>query len=159
MPAPRTGRLNLSAVLSNPHPTIDLHLPADRASLRNFSHAIADFTSRSCAMAEISQRREVYTTETRKLAVRAQDMENETNQCKQKEIELISGSCRFRARALSQFISLVSRVALLLTVFVAVLEREREKTKEVESSIAALRLHLASQQRSTPRSSNTARAS
>jgi len=37
-----------------------------------------------------------------------------------------------------------ARVALLLTVFVVVLEREREETKEVESSVSALRRQVAS---------------
>jgi|SRR5712675_1865735 len=98
MSAPRTGQLNLAAILSSSNPMIDLHLPTYEAASHNFSHAIADFTSR--AMAEISQRREAHTTETKKLAERAQDMEKETNQCKLKEIELIGGSCRFRARVL-----------------------------------------------------------
>jgi len=67
-------------------------------------------------MAEITQRRESHTTEMKNLVERAQDMEKETNQCKLKEIELIG-----------------------------VLEREREETKEEESSVATLRRQVASQ--------------
>jgi kinetochore protein Spc25 len=88
----RPGQLNLAAILSAQAPTIDLHLPAYEASTRNFSQAIADFNSR--AIAEINQRREAHTTETKRLAERAQNMERETNQCKMKEIDLIGGSCR-----------------------------------------------------------------
>lgn len=88
----RPGQLNLAAILSAQSPTIDLHLPAYDASTRNFLQAISDFNSR--AVAEINQRREAHTTETTRLAERAQSMEKETNQCKIKEIELIGGSCR-----------------------------------------------------------------
>ncbi|KAH9989854.1 hypothetical protein BJV77DRAFT_1015587 [Russula vinacea] len=110
----RPGQLNLAAILSAQSPTIDLHLPAYDASTRNFLQAISDFNSR--AVAEINQRREAHTTETTRLAERAQSMEKETNQCKIKEIELIG-----------------------------VLEREREETKEAESSVNALRRQVASQ--------------
>ncbi|KAH9967352.1 hypothetical protein BC827DRAFT_1173592 [Russula dissimulans] len=68
------------------------------------------------AIAEISQRRDAHITETKKLTERAQNIEKETNQCKLEEIELIG-----------------------------VLEREREETKEAESSVAAFRRQVASQ--------------
>jgi len=110
----RPAQLNLVAILSAQAPTIDLHLPAYEASMRNFSQAIADFNTR--AIAEINQRRGAHTTETKRLAERAQNVEKETNQCKMKEIELIG-----------------------------VLEREREETKEAESSLAAIRRQVASQ--------------
>src|SRR6266851_508031 len=97
----RPGQLNLAAILSAQAPTIDLHFPAYEASTRNFSQAIADFNSR--AIAEINQRREAHTTEMKRLAERAQNMEKETNQCKMKEIELIGGSCGAARRAISHF--------------------------------------------------------
>ncbi len=85
----RPGQLNLATVLATQNPTIDLHLSAYETSARNFSQAFADFNAR--AIAEITQRREAHTAETKKLAERAQNMEKETNQCKLKEIELIGG--------------------------------------------------------------------
>jgi kinetochore protein Spc25 len=85
----RPGQLNLATLLTSQSPTIDLHLSAYEASTRNFSQAIADFNSR--AIAEINQRREAHTAETKRLAERTQSIEKETNQCKLKEIELIGG--------------------------------------------------------------------
>ncbi|KAH9975855.1 hypothetical protein BGW80DRAFT_1294882 [Lactifluus volemus] len=70
---PRSGQLNLAAILASQHPTIDLHL--------------AQFNS--LATAELNQRREAHTTELKRLNGRAQNIEKETNQCKVKEIELI----------------------------------------------------------------------
>jgi kinetochore protein Spc25 len=133
----RPAQLNLAAILSAQAPTIDLHLPAYEASMRNFSQAIADFNTR--AIAEINQRRGAHTTETKRLAERAQNVEKETNQCKMKEIELIGGSCR----AISHFRSFLLSV-FCVSIF-AVLEREREETKEAESSLAAIRRQVASQ--------------
>jgi hypothetical protein len=73
-------------------------------------------------------------------------MEKETNQCKLKEIELIGGQyldAQPRARHSP------SRVRCLFWLNVAscsvVLEREREETKEAESSVAALRRRVSSQ--------------
>lgn len=88
----RPGQFSLAPILGAQAPTIDLHIPAYDASTRNFLQALGDFNSR--AVAEINQRREAHTTETNRLAERAQNMEKETNQCKIKEIELIGGSCR-----------------------------------------------------------------
>jgi kinetochore protein Spc25, fungi type len=145
---PRHGQLNLATILSAQFPTIDLHLPAYEASTRNFSQAIADFNAR--AIAEINQRREAHATETKRLAERTRNMEKETNQCKMKEIELIGGSCRAMRvwRAYAAFpICLFSRFFLLSgSSRAAVLEREREETKEAESSVAAFRRQVASQQ-------------
>jgi len=91
----RPGQFSLAPILGAQAPTIDLHIPAYDASTRNFLQALGDFNSR--AVAEINQRREAHTTETNRLAERAQNMEKETNQCKIKEIELIGGSCRVRS--------------------------------------------------------------
>ncbi|KAI0272643.1 hypothetical protein BC834DRAFT_356548 [Gloeopeniophorella convolvens] len=68
------------------------------------------------AVAEITQRREAHAADRKKLAERAQSIEKETNQCKLREIELIG-----------------------------VLEREREETKEAESSVSALRRQVVAQ--------------
>jgi kinetochore protein Spc25 len=92
MPGPilaRPAQLNLAAILTSQHPTIDLHIPAYEASTRNFSQAISDFNTR--AIAEINQRRDAHTTEVKRLAERVQNIEKETNQCKVEEIELIGG--------------------------------------------------------------------
>jgi kinetochore protein Spc25 len=149
---PRHGQLNLAAILSAQSPTIDLHLPAYEASTRNFSQAIADFSTR--AIAEINQRREAHATETKRLAERAQNMEKETNQCKMKEIELIGGSCR-AARVMARvccvpvclFTAFAEKFRLsFYCLLFTVLEREREETKGAESSVAAFRRQVASQQ-------------
>ena len=79
---------DLDSILSSSEPVIDLHLPAYELSVTNFSRAIANFTARSAA--EITQRRDAHDKELKRLAVRAQDIEKETEQCKLKEIELIA---------------------------------------------------------------------
>jgi hypothetical protein len=79
---------DLDSILSSSKPAIDLHLPAYEASVANFSRAIANFTARSAA--EITQRRDAHDKELKRLDVRAQDMEKETENCKLKEIELIA---------------------------------------------------------------------
>jgi hypothetical protein len=79
---------DLDSILSSSKPAIDLHLPAYEASVTNFSRAIANFTARS--VAEITQRRDAHDKALKRLDVRAQDIEKETENCKLKEIELIA---------------------------------------------------------------------
>ncbi|KAA1475455.1 hypothetical protein DENSPDRAFT_842238 [Dentipellis sp. KUC8613] len=67
------------------------------------------------AVTEINNRRNNYLTEKKKISDRVQIVEAETNQCKVDEIELLAS-----------------------------LEKEREETKEAESSVAALRRQLTS---------------
>ncbi|KAL7277356.1 hypothetical protein PYCCODRAFT_1369337 [Trametes coccinea BRFM310] len=107
----RVPKVDLQAILAQPNPHIDLRLDAYETSTRNFLNAVSNYTQR--AVAEITNRKNAYAAEKKRLAEKTQQIEAETNQCKLKEIELI-----------------------------AVLDREQEEKKESEASVAAFRRQL-----------------
>ncbi|KAI9063775.1 hypothetical protein FKP32DRAFT_1592186 [Trametes sanguinea] len=107
----RVPKVDLPAILAQPSPHIDLRLDAYETSTRNFLNAVSNYTQR--AVAEITNRKNAYAAEKKRLAEKTQQIEAETNQCKLKEIELI-----------------------------AVLDREQEEKKESEASVAAFRRQL-----------------
>ncbi|THG97894.1 hypothetical protein EW026_g4206 [Hermanssonia centrifuga] len=109
----RVPKLDLPSILAQQNPHIDLKLEAYEISTRNFLTAVSGYTQR--ALAEITHRKNAHVTEKNKIAERTQQVENETNACKVKELELI-----------------------------ATLEREREERKEAELSVAAFERQLAS---------------
>ncbi|KAI8969794.1 chromosome segregation protein Spc25-domain-containing protein [Trametes punicea] len=107
----RVPKVDLQAILAQPNPHIDLRLDAYETSTRNFLTAVSNYTQR--AVAEITNRKNAYAAEKKRLAEKTQQIEAETNQCKVKEIELI-----------------------------AVLDKEQEEKKESEASVAAFRRQL-----------------
>ncbi|CDO70507.1 hypothetical protein BN946_scf184569.g50 [Trametes cinnabarina] len=107
----RVPKVDLQAILAQPNSHIDLRLDAYETSTRNFLNAVSNYTQR--AVAEITNRKNAYAAEKKRLAEKTQQIEAETNQCKVKEIELI-----------------------------AVLDREQEEKKEAEASVAAFRRQL-----------------
>ncbi len=86
----RVPKLDLPAVLAQQSPQIDLRLEAYEASTRNFLKAVSNYTQR--AVTEITNRKNNYNAEKKKVAEKTQQIETETNQCKLKEIELIAGA-------------------------------------------------------------------
>ena len=86
----RVPKLDLPAVLAQQNPQIDLRLDAYDASTRNFLAAVSNYTQR--AVSEITNRKNHFASEKKKIAERTQAIETETNQCKLREIELVVGA-------------------------------------------------------------------
>lgn len=84
----RVPKLDLSTILAQQHPNIDLRLDSYETSTRNFLKAVSGYTQR--ALTEITRRKNVHITEKTRIAERTQHIENETNNCKVKELELIA---------------------------------------------------------------------
>jgi kinetochore protein Spc25 len=108
---------------------INLRLPAYEASTRNFLKAVANYGNR--AIAEITKHKEWQALERKKVMEKTAVVESETNQCKVKEIELVAGKCRFW-------------IELYCNWRVIVLEREQDKKKQAEQSVATYKRQLAS---------------
>lgn len=88
----RPPHIDLSAILTQQNPSIDLQVHVYENSTRNFLKALTAYKDRVITI--ISGRRKQHEVERKKLLERSQAFELETNQCKLKEIELV-------ARALS----------------------------------------------------------
>lgn len=88
--AVRVSKLDLAAILQQQNPTIDLRIDAFEESTRNFRNAVASYSDR--AMAEIMRRKNEYSTRKSKVAERTKQVENETNACKVRELELMKGA-------------------------------------------------------------------
>ena len=86
----RVPKFDLSALLAQQHPHIDLRLEAYETSTRNFLKAVSNYTH--IAQAEITRRKQAHIHEKKRLTERIQSHENETNACKVKELELIAGT-------------------------------------------------------------------
>ncbi|KAL4065761.1 chromosome segregation protein Spc25-domain-containing protein [Scleroderma yunnanense] len=84
----RHTHVDLTAILAEPNPQIDLKLSAYEISTGNFLKAVTNYTNR--AIAEITKHRNAQEADKRRLAERIQAVEAETNQCKVKEIELLA---------------------------------------------------------------------
>lgn len=94
----RAPKFDLSDILAQPHPQIDLRLDAFEASTRKFLKALSNYHER--AIVEITKRRERHAAEKKKLNEKASAAESETTQCKVREIELVAGeSCHSYSRA------------------------------------------------------------
>ena len=89
----RVPKLDLPAVLAQQNPQIDLRLEAYEASTRNFLKAVSNYTQR--AVTEITNRKNGFAAEKKKIAEKTTQIETETNQSKLREIELIAGAFRF----------------------------------------------------------------
>ncbi|KAH8101509.1 chromosome segregation protein Spc25-domain-containing protein [Cristinia sonorae] len=109
----RVAKLDLATILQQQNPTIDLRIDAFEESTRNFRNAVALYSQG--AMTEITRRKNEFAARKSEYAKRTKQVENETNACKVRELELMK-----------------------------VLEREQEERKEAETSVAAFRRQLAS---------------
>jgi len=98
----RPPHVDLSAILTQQNPSIDLRVHAYENSTRNFLKALTTYKNR--AITNISERRKHQVTEKKRLLERTQAVEMETNQCKLKEIELV-------ARTLSLFTTIAQVIS------------------------------------------------
>ncbi|TFK47908.1 hypothetical protein OE88DRAFT_1810626 [Heliocybe sulcata] len=106
-------RLNLAAVLSAQNPCLNVAVESYDISTRNFLQAVSTYGDR--AVKEITNRKNVYISEKKRIADRTKQIDVEINDCKNREIELLEQ-----------------------------LEKEQQEAKEAESSVSALRKQLAS---------------
>ncbi|KDR72538.1 hypothetical protein GALMADRAFT_252669 [Galerina marginata CBS 339.88] len=84
----RLPQIDLAAILSQQHPSIDLRVQTYDNSTRNFLKALTNYKNR--AITTISERRKHQASEKKKVAERIHTVEIETNQCKLKEIDLVA---------------------------------------------------------------------
>lgn len=84
----RVPKLDLSTILAQQHPHIDLRLDSYETSTRNFLKAVSGYTQR--ALTEITRRKNMHIAEKNRIADKTLLVENETNNCKVKELELIA---------------------------------------------------------------------
>jgi hypothetical protein len=84
----RPLQINLHALLQQSNPTIDLGVQSYESTTRNFLKAVTNYKNR--AMAAIDERRKHQVQEKKKVLDRITVVENETAQCKLKEIELVA---------------------------------------------------------------------
>lgn len=91
MATTRLPRIDLSRLLQDQHPHIDLRVNVYEDTTRNFLKALVDFKNN--AITSISERRKYQASEKKKITERSQQAEAEINQCKHKEIDLVAGSC------------------------------------------------------------------
>ena len=89
----RVPKLDLASILAQQNPSIDLRLEAYETSTRSFLKAVSRYTQN--AQAEITRRKTTHINEKNRVAERIQYVENETNVCKVKELELIAGQSFF----------------------------------------------------------------
>ncbi|KAJ3565626.1 hypothetical protein NP233_g7511 [Leucocoprinus birnbaumii] len=81
-------QIDLSRLLQDQHPSIDLRVHIYEESTRNFLQALVGFKNK--AIHDISNRRQKQATEKKKYAEKSQNVEKEINRCKLKEIELVT---------------------------------------------------------------------
>lgn len=93
----RVPKFDLSALLSQQNPQIDLNIEYYEASTRNFLEAVANYTHK--AQTEMTQRKNAHLHEKKRLLEKIQSHEQETNACKVKELELIAGAMSPCARS------------------------------------------------------------
>ncbi|KAF8635955.1 hypothetical protein AX15_000121 [Amanita polypyramis BW_CC] len=109
----RLPQVDLQALVAQQNPHIDLRLEVYDKSTRNFIKAVSNYKSR--AVVVISDRRAQQVAERKKTLEKCQAAEAETNQCKLRELELVTE-----------------------------LEREKEERKDVELAVAGFKRQLAS---------------
>ena len=86
----RVSKLDLATLLSHQNPQIDLRIDAYKTSTRNFLNAVNNYTQR--AVTEITERKNSFVTKKNKILDKTKQIENETNNCKVKELELMTGA-------------------------------------------------------------------
>ncbi|PPQ66948.1 hypothetical protein CVT26_009979 [Gymnopilus dilepis] len=84
----RPPPFDLAAVLSQPHPTVDLKSKELEERTRTFLKNLTNFKEK--AINAITERRKHQSTEKKKILEKTRAVEAETNQCKLKEIELVA---------------------------------------------------------------------
>jgi len=84
----RNPQIDLAAILSHQHPSIDIRVETFENSSRNFLKALTGYKNR--AITTLSERWKHQAHEKKKLTEKALAVEAETGQCKLKEVELVA---------------------------------------------------------------------
>ncbi|KAJ7931425.1 chromosome segregation protein Spc25-domain-containing protein [Mycena leptocephala] len=84
----RVPQIDLSAVLADQNPRIDLRVQSYETSTRNFLKAVANYKTRT--IANIADKRATHAAEKKRTLERITNVDAETNQCKMMEIQLVS---------------------------------------------------------------------
>ncbi|KAJ7104245.1 chromosome segregation protein Spc25-domain-containing protein [Mycena belliarum] len=147
----RVPQIDLSAVLSEQNPHIDLRVQSYETSTRNFLKAVANYKTRTIAL--IADKRATQAAEKKRTLERITNVEAETNTCKMKEIQLVSDLQREEeerkeaeqgvAAFKRQLATLRDRCAAIdsqvehYRAIAGNLEREKRKEREHLSSLAS----------------------
>ncbi|KAH7884035.1 chromosome segregation protein Spc25-domain-containing protein [Phlebopus sp. FC_14] len=131
----RHTHIDLTSILSEPNPQIDLRLPAYEISTGNFLKAVTSYTNR--AIAEITKHRNAQDTDKRRLAERIQAVEAETNQCKLKEIELLAVLAREQEerRDSEQSVAALRRQLASIREICSLVDAEIEQYRAITSNL------------------------
>ncbi|KAI0809138.1 chromosome segregation protein Spc25-domain-containing protein [Irpex lacteus] len=121
----RVPKFDLSALLSQQNPQIDLNIEYYEASTRNFLEAVANYTHK--AQTEMTQRKNSHLHEKKRLLEKIQSHEQETNACKVKELELIAELDREREERKKAELSVVQLERQLGTI--------REQCSQLDAEI------------------------
>ena len=113
--------VDLSSLLTQQNPSIDLRVHDYENSTRTFLKALTAYKNR--AMTNISERRKHQALEKKKILEKTQVVEMETNQCKLKEIELV-------ARTLCLLLLLLRHVILASQALIR--RKKNEKTENYQ---------------------------
>ena len=84
----RLPQIDLSAILAQENPSIDLRVHTFENSRRNFLSAVLKYKNRG--ITSISDKRKKQAMEKKRILEKTHDVEVETNQCKLKEIDLVA---------------------------------------------------------------------
>ncbi|KAJ7097575.1 chromosome segregation protein Spc25-domain-containing protein [Mycena epipterygia] len=147
----RVPQIDLSTVLADQSPHIDLRFESYETSTRNFLKAVANYKTRT--VATISDKRAAQATEKKRALERIGNIQAETNHCKTYEIQLVSDLQREQEERQGvelgvsafkrQLATLRDRCAAIDTqiehyrAIAANLEREKMKEREYLGSLAA----------------------
>ncbi|KAJ6551148.1 chromosome segregation protein Spc25-domain-containing protein [Mycena capillaripes] len=147
----RVPQIDLSTVLAEQNPHIDLRVESYEASTRNFLKAVANYKTRT--VATIGDKRTTHAAEKKRTIERITNVEAETNQCKVQEIQLVSdlqkeqderkaaelGAAAFK-RQLAALRDKCTAIDTQIEHYRAIagnLEREKNKERENLRSLAA----------------------
>jgi kinetochore protein Spc25 len=130
----RTPQIDLAAILSDQHPSIDLRTESFDNSSRNFLKALTSYKNR--AITTLSERRKHQAQEKKKVVERTQAVEVEIGQCKLKEIDLVARELVCRPP--------LDWIAEIFRWCATELEREKEERKDAELTVAGLKRQHAS---------------
>ncbi|KAJ7699238.1 chromosome segregation protein Spc25-domain-containing protein [Mycena rosella] len=147
----RVPQIDLSAILADQNPHIDLKVQSYETSTRNFLKAVAQYKTRT--VATLGDKRASQAAEKKRTLERIGNVEVETNRCKMQEIQLVADLQREHKERREaelgvsafkrQLAALRDKCASIDTqiehyrAIAANLEREKKKERETLSSLAA----------------------
>ncbi|EAU93236.2 hypothetical protein CC1G_11218 [Coprinopsis cinerea okayama7 len=138
----RVPQIDLSVVLKDPNPHIDLRTHTFEQSTQNFLKAITTWKNQS--ITKISERRKSQANEKKRLLDRIHTTESETNQCKLREIELVAELEREKEER--------QEIELSVASFNRQLALLKDKTSSIDSEIEQYRTITENLRRGMPSS-------